>query len=136
MTRIDPSELSALLDGELTPARAAEVRQAIADDPALRREYEELARLDDDLKAHAREAVFQPRVEIPQRLRGPRPHVAWIAPLLVIMSLALRLLPLPIETGVEVAVVVILVPYVLRRLLLASEQERRALANEIAASPR
>jgi len=136
MERVDPSELSALLDGELTPERAAEVCQAMADHPALRREYEELARLDDDLRAHAREAVFQPRVEIPQRLRGPRPHVAWIAPLLFIISLALRLLPLPIETGVEVAVVVILVPYVLRRLILASEQERRALANEIAASPR
>ena len=135
MKRIDPSELSALLDGELAPERAAEVRQAIADDPALRREYEGLARLDDGLRAHAREAVFQPRVEIPQRRRGLRPHVAWIAPLLVIMSLALRMLPLPIETGVEVAVVVILVPYVLRRLLLDSEAERRALANGITASP-
>ena len=136
MKRIDPCELSALLDDELTPERAAEVRQAIADDPALRREYEELALLDDELQTHAREAVFQPRVEIPQRLRGPAPHVGWFLPPLVIMGMALRLLPLPIETGVEVAVVVGLVPYVLRRLLLASEQERRALTNEIAASPR
>jgi anti-sigma factor RsiW len=136
MKRVDPSELSALLDGELTAQRAAEVRRAIADDPALRREYEELAQLDDDLRAHAQEAVFEPRVEIPQRQRGLRPHVVWLAPLLVIMSLALRMLPLPIETGVEVAVVVILVPYVLRRLLLDSEQERRALANGITASPR
>lgn len=136
MKRVDPCELSALLDGELTPERAAEVRQAIADDPALRREYEELTRLDDELQAHAREAVFQPRVEIPQRLRGPGPHVGWFVPPLIIMGLALRLLPLPIETGVEVAVVVGLVPYVLRRLLLASEQERRALTSETAASPR
>ena len=135
MTRVDPSELSALLDGELAPERAVEVCQAIAADPELRREYEELARLDGDLRAHAQEAVFQPRVEIPQRCRGLRPHVAWIAPLLVIMSLALRTLPLPIETGVEVAVVVILVPYVLRRLLLDSEAEHRALANGITVSP-
>jgi anti-sigma factor RsiW len=134
MKRVDPSELSALLDGELTPERAAEVRQAIADDPALRREYAVLARLDDDLKLHAQETVFQPQVEIPRRRRWP--HAMWLAPILVIAGLALRLLPLPIETGIEVAVVVGLVPYVLRRLIIASEQERRALTNEAAAFPR
>jgi anti-sigma factor RsiW len=136
MKRVDPSELSALLDDELAPDRAAEVRQAIAADPELRREYEALARVDDDLRAHARETVFQPRVEIPQHRRGPVPQVAWMAPLLFLSTLALRMLPLPFETGVEVAVVVILVPYVLRRLLLDSERERQAIVSGIATSPR
>lgn len=136
MKRVDDCELSALIDEELTAERAAEVRQAIADDPVLRRQYEELVRLDDELQAHGRDAVFQPRVEIPQCRRVFGIHMGWLVPIFTLLALGLRSLPLPIETGVEVAVVLGLVPYVLRRLLLSSELEHRALANETAASPR
>jgi hypothetical protein len=136
MKRVDDCELSSLIDEELTAERAAEVRQAIADDPVLRRQYEELVRLDDELQAHGRDAVFQPRVEIPQGRRVFGIHMGWLVPIFTLLALGLRSLPLPIETGVEVAVVLGLVPYVLRRLLLSSELEHRALTKGAAASPR
>jgi len=50
--------LSALLDGELDDARAAEVRRRLAGDPALRREFEQLA----ELRGAARSALDPPPV--------------------------------------------------------------------------
>jgi anti-sigma factor RsiW len=130
MNEVDPAELSALLDGELSAERAAEVRRAITQDTALRREYEQLARLDADLKATARAAVFQPRVQIPKPLSERRLHVAWVAFALLGLRLALKMLPLSLATSVEVAALALVVPWVLHLLIVASEQEHRALSAE------
>jgi anti-sigma factor RsiW len=65
MNPVQSEELSALLDGELRPERAAEVRARIAADPALRAEYTALARLDDWARAEAEAAAFTPTVRLP-----------------------------------------------------------------------
>jgi anti-sigma factor RsiW len=65
MKPIDPAEVSALVDGELPPDRAKEVRLAIADDQSLHRVYRELLAMDADLKLAAAQAAFQPRVVLP-----------------------------------------------------------------------
>ena len=65
MLPIDPTELSAFLDGELPARRAEEVRAALAQDPVLRQSYELLVERDGDWNAQAAAAMFRPRVRIP-----------------------------------------------------------------------
>lgn len=60
MKPIDPAEISGLLDGELSPARADEVRQAIAENSALRQLHDSLVALDVEWKAAAATAAFHP----------------------------------------------------------------------------
>jgi anti-sigma factor RsiW len=63
---IDPAELSALIDGELPPERARKVEALIAQDPALRAEFETLRGLDARWRANASAALFEPMVRLPQ----------------------------------------------------------------------
>lgn len=65
MNPVQPEELSALLDGELEPARALEVRAQIAIDPALRLEFETLSAADAAWRIAAGSAAFRPDVEMP-----------------------------------------------------------------------
>lgn len=67
MIPVRPEELSALLDGELDPARAAEVQTQIQDDPALRQEFEALSNSDAAWRAAAGSATFTPQVTLPVR---------------------------------------------------------------------
>jgi anti-sigma factor RsiW len=62
---VEPWELSGLLDGELSPERAAQVRAAIESDPALRQQWETLARLDHQWSDRAAGADFAVRVSLP-----------------------------------------------------------------------
>lgn len=64
MSPIDPAELSALIDGELTPARAGEVRAAMQRDPSLKAEFERLGRFDAACREAASTAEFRPLVTI------------------------------------------------------------------------
>jgi anti-sigma factor RsiW len=64
MHAIDPAELSAFLDGELPAERAEIVRAALAQDPELRRSYEQLVLLDVDWKQRAATAMFRPSVQL------------------------------------------------------------------------
>ncbi len=65
MQPVDPAELSAYLDGELTPDRAREVAALLATDPDLRSSYDELASTDADWIAAASSACFSPVTDIP-----------------------------------------------------------------------
>ncbi len=64
MNTIDPVELSAYLDGELTPERAREVEAALRTSPALRTELDALAEADETWRAAARSAAFRPDVKL------------------------------------------------------------------------
>jgi anti-sigma factor RsiW len=57
---IDPAELSALLDGELPPVRAAEVQAAIDADPHLAAAFHALGGDDLAWRRAAQTAAFQP----------------------------------------------------------------------------
>lgn len=67
MSPVQPEELSALLDGELSPERAQEVRAQVAGDSSLAKELEMLAHLDTRWRALATAAAFEPRVNLPRR---------------------------------------------------------------------
>ncbi len=77
MNGIDPAELSGLLDGELSPERAAAVRAALEKDDALRAEYERLRRLDARWAAVTETATFHPRLSLEPR--ADRPSAAGLA---------------------------------------------------------
>jgi len=90
MNKIDPCEISGLLDGELSPERAAEVRAFIEADASARAEYQRLCRLHDVWSEAAASAAFQPRV----RLNGAAsPRVAVSVALGLVVLLAARFLP-------------------------------------------
>lgn len=65
MKPVEPEELSAFLDGELDPGRASEVGKQLADDPALRAEFEALEGWDAVWRTAAATGVFAPDVRLP-----------------------------------------------------------------------
>ncbi len=65
MTPISPEEISALLDGELAPERAGEVRRAIAGDERLRQIYQRMSHAHRDLSSFAAACQFEPRIALP-----------------------------------------------------------------------
>lgn len=64
---VSPEELAAYADGELDEARAAEVAAAIANDPALRREFDAHEALKAKLAGHFAATLAQP---LPENLTG------------------------------------------------------------------
>ena len=85
MSGLDPAELSALLDGELDPARAREVEAMIAADPALAAEFERLKLADGHMRSIAEAAAFRPELRLPEP--SPRRSGAWQAlPLILIIA--------------------------------------------------
>jgi anti-sigma factor RsiW len=135
MKPVDPAEISALLDGELPPSRAAEVRRAIAQSDSLRRAYEQLAAIDVDLKAYAAKAVFHPQLWIAEKPSGRDLRLLGVALLLLAVRLAVKVVPASIGLGLESVVLVLVVGWLLHRLVGASEEDRRRLLEQIAASP-
>ncbi|QPC91899.1 anti-sigma factor [Mesorhizobium sp. INR15] len=84
MNDFDPAELSAFLDGELSPARAGEIEALIATDPGMRSAFEQLKRADQQLKSVADAAAFRPDIHWPRPARWRAE--SWLAlPLAVVM---------------------------------------------------
>ena len=125
MRPIDPAEISALIDGELPPERAQEVRRAIAEDASLRRVYDELAAIDAHLTASAARTMFQPEVVLPGAVTGDSSRVFLTAMLLVVLRLVMKLASPELATGMAIVMLVIVVGWVLQRLAQASEEECR-----------
>lgn len=64
-TPFDAAELSAYLDGELPPARAAEIEARLAVDAELRAEYEALREMDARWREAGAGTLFVPAVQLP-----------------------------------------------------------------------
>lgn len=132
MTPLDPAELSALLDGELTPERAAVVRQALANDPVLRQQYEALANRDTSWKQTAATAAFRPRVSLDRGLWSYRFRAGATLAGLLLLRLALKVMPTAVSVSLEVVLLTVLLVWGVRRLLAASEVERWRLLQQAA----
>ena len=65
MTSFDPTELSALLDGELPAERARAIEAMLASDPDMRAQFEALRRADDAFRGAAHSAGFAPSIHLP-----------------------------------------------------------------------
>jgi len=94
----DFEDLSAFVDGELPPARAAEVEALVAADPAWRKAHRELTALDAALNAYT---VPDPPADLAERIvRG-----AGEAPRPLVVRIARYLAPLAAAAAVVLAVV-------------------------------
>lgn len=98
MTDVSQEELSALIDGELDPARAAIVRAAIHADPELAAQFQGLNALDEALRMTATEAAFSPVFTLPATTEAAAISWRWPASIAAILMLVVvRLLPKLIE---------------------------------------
>jgi anti-sigma factor RsiW len=101
MRQVEEYELSALLDGELDPQRAEEVRACIESDPALREEFDALKQLDGRLWRTAEQARFMPEISFAAEPAGEAPAWQWTAGLAVVVALiGVRLLPKLVDLAV------------------------------------
>lgn len=109
MRQVQKEELSALLDGELSPQRAEEVRARIEADPALREQFDALVHLDARLRRAIEQVAFIPNVVLSIGRASEIPAWHWPAGIVVVLVLiGTRLLPklaeLPLfGVGVQVA---------------------------------
>ncbi len=91
MNPIDPAELSAYLDGELSPARAREVESALASSPALQAELDALTNADRSWRLAARSAAFRSDIRLPRAAARKVPLYRTTGA--VVLLLAVRFLP-------------------------------------------
>ncbi len=91
MKLVEPAELSAYLDGELDPTRAREEQAILADDAALRAQFDALQAADHDWRGAADSAIFAPDVQF---TRTTLSSVAWLGMAAILVALVtLRMLP-------------------------------------------
>ena len=129
MLPIDPAELSAYLDGELSARRAEEVRAALARDPALRRSYDHLVACDADWSARAAAAMFRPRVRLPRgSIAGRFLKAAVVVLGLLLLRMALKTLPPLYGAGLEALLLALVVGWGLRRIVHATDADRTRYA--------
>jgi anti-sigma factor RsiW len=136
MRPIDRTEISALLDGTLSPERADEVRRALGEDESLQREYEQLAALDVDLKTYARAMMFKPRVSLPESPAVLRFPVPLVVSVLLLLRVIVKAIPPIVGSGLEVFVLVLVIVWLLKSLIRASDQEGQLVVSKIALLPR
>lgn len=127
MTPIDSAEISALIDGELTPERAQEVRRAIASDPALGGLHAQLTAVDADLKMHAAAAVFHPRVSLPLQSGYLGHYLLLGATLLLILRVVVKIAPVALAIGLQIPVLVLIIVWLVLRLGRVSQDESERL---------
>ena len=128
MLPIDPAELSALVDGELPPARAAEIRAAIAQDPVLRQTYEQLVALDADWKSRASAAAFRPRVQLRESWVPGRMFTAAFVVGLLAFRILLKIQPAFVEATLGTLLLVFVIGWGLQRIIRATDDDRNRTA--------
>lgn len=91
MNPIEPTELSAYLDGELSSARMLEIESALERDAELRAEFEALKSAHISWQAAARSAMFTPQITLSRGtpFLQSRPAVACA----LVILLVLRFVP-------------------------------------------
>lgn len=139
---IQEYELSGLLDGELTPIRAAEVLRAIESSEELQAEFEALRQLHETCQAAASQAAFRPEVQI-ERLPDTVPcaepdrkssdqnlytlRLPWLAamgiPMLIAVRCVAELVPtMAITLAIQATALAALVAWLVRMLKCTREQ--------------
>lgn len=123
MGSIDPSELSASLDGELPAEACDRVRAALAADDSLRKQYEQLMALDAKWRSAASGAQFRPNVQ----LENPKSRIVPIAVLgcaLLVVRLAIKAPPPAIGAAIDCVLLTLMVSWGFGRILRFAESDR------------
>jgi anti-sigma factor RsiW len=125
MIPVQPEELSALIDGELDPQRAAEIKMQMAADPELRAAFDALRDLDGRWRRSARTAAFVPQVRLPTRAKwNSRLMILAVAVALVGVRAAVRM----IDTAmIGVALQFIVLVAMLARIVWLERKDARRI---------
>jgi anti-sigma factor RsiW len=136
MKPVDPAEVSALLDGELSPERAEQVRRAIAEDSELRCVFEELSAVHRDLITCAVAARFHPRISLAKSTSFPAVGVLGLTLAMLTLRLMVKLLPLGIGVAFQATALVLVLLWVFFYLVpLTHDEGWRIVGAEAVASP-
>jgi hypothetical protein len=119
MNPIDPSEITALLDGELSREREEQVRLAIAEDPDLQREYCLLAGLHNEWLATAGNAGFCPDVSIPADRNTMPPSVFLLVGILLILRIITKTLSPGVAWSLEITALALILTWLLQIIIPA-----------------
>jgi len=117
MKSIEPAELFAYLDKEVSPERMIEIEMALQSDAVVRSEFEKLQASHLEWQAAARTLMFSPQITLPaNRWHSPSPSLIAGA---VVMLLVLRFVPkftdvLLIAVLLHVAALSVILPWVVR----------------------
>jgi len=131
MHPIDPAELSAFLDGELSAERAEIVRAALARDPVLRQSYEQLVLRDVDWKQRAATAMFRPSVQFDEAPATSRYIKAAAVIALLLLRFGVKALPSLYGTSLDALLLTLVVGWGLSRILRLTDADRRRLADRV-----
>lgn len=108
---IQEYELSALIDGELDPARAGEARSQLAHDPVLWARYERLLAVDGEWRQAAQTARFVPAINLPPEPARPGwlslSRILGLFAMLTAGRFALKLLPVDLVAGMLIHAVML-----------------------------
>ena len=124
MKPVDPPEISALLDGELSPERAEQVRCAIAEDRELRRVFDELSVVHTDLIHCAAAARFQPRLTLAKSTSSPGISIVGLGLTVLTLRLTVKLLPLGVGVAFQATALVFVLLWVFLCLVGLTRGER------------
>ena len=131
MKPVSPEEISALLDGELSPDRAEEVRRAMAEDQALREVYRQLADLDRDLNSYAAACQFSPHLAWPSRSPALDVSLGAVALALLAVRILAKTLAFGPGLGVQCVALALVVGWLLCRLLPRLQEDPSQVAREL-----
>jgi len=123
MKPVDPAEISALLDGELSPERTEQVRRAIAEDSELRREFDELSVVHTDLTRCAVATRFQPRLPFLKNTSPPAIAIVGLGLAMLILRLTVKLIPLGVGVAVQSTALVLVLLWVFHCLVRLTHDE-------------
>ena len=131
MKPVDPAEISALLDGELPPERAEQVRRALAEDGELRCVFENLSVVHGDLTACGVAARFRPRISVPSSTRFPAVGVLGFTVAMLVLRVTAKLVPLGVGAVFQAAALALILWWVSSCLVrLAHEERWRSVGTE------
>lgn len=134
MKPVNPAEVSALLDGELSPERAEQVRRAIAENSELRCVFEELSAVHRDLITCSAAARFRPRISLASSMRFPAVSVFGLAAAMLVLRVTAKLVPLGVGVAFQATALALVLWWVFSRLLRLAHDERWEFAGSKAAS--
>ena len=124
MKPVDPAEVSALLDGELSAERAEQVHRAMTKDSELRCVFEELSAVHRDLTTCAVAARFQPQISLARSTSFPVVAVFGFAAVVLILRVTAKLVPLGVGVAIQAAALALFLWWVLSCLVRLSQDER------------
>ena len=124
MKPVDPAEISALLDGELSPERNEQVHRALAENSELRCVFENLSAVHRELTACGVSARFRPRISLASSTKYPAVGVTGFAVAMLVLRVTAKFVPLGVGVVFQATALAVVLWWVSSCLLRLAHDER------------